>query len=205
MTKVIAIANDSEFTSWDKIGGDILTSAYVEILEDYTLGREAVFYSAPTSTKYFTKGAEAIHGFSYFKAQTFPSRRWSCLAAMEWLKPLMDDFPLPFIFHGNGDLDHGWNEMHFQKEELQGSFLKAFPKEMIESTLKMARKELKSIQEPTIVKPDGKLVGKFSLPNIAQYYNLELNHHDSLSEARVCAQIYCNIKLKKGTWTGELF
>lgn len=191
MAKVIAVAADTEFTSFDKVGGDILATGLVEILEDLTLGREQVFYSAPTSAKYFTEGARKIHGFSYFKAQTFPLRRESCISMLQWLKPLMPLFPLSFVYHGTGRLDHSWLQWHFRKEDLDQSFNKAFPEAQVESTLSMARNHLKQLES-------------HKLNVLADFYGIKLDHHDALSDARACAQIYCNIKKGESVWTGQL-
>lgn len=189
--KVIAVAGDCEFTSFDKVGGDILATGLVEILENYTLGREAVFYSRPTSAKYFTEGAQKVHGISYFKAQTFPLRRESCMSMLHWLKPLMGEFPLPFIYHGTGRLDHSWLQWHFRKEDLDNSFNKAFPESLVESTLGMARKNLKQLDN-------------HKLGTLAEYYKIDLDHHEALSDARACAQIWCKIKQNEMVWTGQL-
>lgn len=189
--KVIAVAGDTEFTSFDKIGGDILATGLVEILENYTLGREAVFYSRPTSSKYFTEAARRVHGFSYFKAQSFPTRRESCISMLNFLKPLIDSFPLGFVYHGNGGLDYKWLLEHFRKEEIHASWTKAFPEARVESTLGMARQHLKQLNS-------------HKLNEVAAFYKIHLDHHDALSDARACAQIYCNIKRGESTWTGKL-
>lgn len=205
MSKVIAIGTDCEFTCFDRYAGDVIAVGMVQILDDYTIGKEAVFYSRPRSHKYFTEGAREIHKISYFKAQTFPEPKECCENINSWVNECNNGEPLAMVFHGNGGLDWKHLEAHFQKEDMLHLFYSIFPEHRIESTLSMARENLKNIQEPTIIKPDGKLVTKYSLPNISQFYDIELNHHDPLSDARTCAQIYCNIKLEKNTWTGRLF
>jgi DNA polymerase III epsilon subunit-like protein len=190
--RVIAVAADTEFTSFDKIGGDILATGFVEILEDFTLGREAEFFSRPTSSKYFTEGAQKIHGISYFKAQTFPTRRESCVRMLQWLKPLMDRFPLSFVYHGTGGLDYKWLLEHFRKEELNPSWTKAFPEALVESTLKMARENLKQLES-------------HKLKEVARFYDIPLeDHHSALPDARACAMIYCKIKMGQSVFTGKL-
>lgn len=190
--RVIAVAGDIECTSFDKVGGDILSIGLVEILEDLTIGREAEFFSRPTSAKYFSEGAQKIHGISYFKAMTFPERRQSCIQILHWLKPLMSSFPLPFIYHGNAGFDHGWLKWHFTKEELEQSWYKAFPEGMVESTLKMARDNLKQLE-------------KHDLKTLSEFYGIPTDeHHSALPDARACAQIYCSIKKGEKTWSGKL-
>lgn len=190
--KVIAVAADVECTGFDKVGGDVLSTGLVEILEDFTLGREAEFFSRPTSSKHFTEKAQEIHGISYFRAMEFPTRRESCVSMLHWLKPLITTFPLPFVYHGTGKFDHSWLKWHFTKEELDQSWAKAFPEAMVESTLTMARAHLKQLQD-------------HKLKTLSEFYGISTEkHHSALPDARACAQIYCNIKKGESIWTGKL-
>ncbi len=191
MKKVIAIACDIECTSWDIHGGDLISSAMVEILEDYALGRSEIFYSRPRGSKYFTDKAAEIHGISYWQAQTFPDAKDSCLNMMEWLSPLLPKFPLKMIQHAAGNFDFRWMESHFKKEDFQSSFWKAFKKEDTESTLYMAKRQLVHLKD-------------HKLPTICEHYSIELDHHNALSDAKACAKIWCNLKQDKDTWTGKL-
>lgn len=191
MKKVIAVVGDCEFTCFDKLGGDILSTGLVEVYEDFTLGREAEFFSKPESSKYFTEGAQEKHGISLFKAMTFPERRQSCLAILHWLKPILPMFPLKFVYHGSGGLDHKWLQMHFDKEDLKASFLKAFPESKVESTMTLAREKLKQLPN-------------LKLPTLAAHYGVEMDHHKALADARATAQIYCKIMKGEDLWTGKL-
>jgi DNA polymerase III epsilon subunit-like protein len=190
--KVIAVAGDTEFTCFDKIAGDVLDTGLVEILEDFTLGREFQVNSAPTSAKYFTEAAQKVHGISYFKAMTFPTRRESCIEIMKWLKFRIDQFPLKFVYHGQGRLDHAWLQEHFRKEDFHNSWYKVFPDHMVESTLKMARDNLKQIES-------------HKLKKLAEFYEIPLdNHHSALPDARACAIVYCKLMKGEKVWTGQL-
>ena len=205
MSKVIAIACDTEFTSFDKIGGDLLSVGLVEVLDDYTLGRSKVFYSRPRSTKYFTEAAQKVHGFSYFKASTFPEPKDAAIEILNWLAPLKDYFPLTFINHGNGKLDFKWLEQFMTNNSFQSSFWKAFNEDDVENTIALAKTHFTDIKESTEINPiNGKPYGLHTLRNVADHCGLELDHHEALSDAIVCAQIYCRIKLGVGTFTGRL-
>lgn len=205
MTKVIAIACDTEFTTFDKIGGDVLSAAFVEILDNYTLGRESIYYFKPRSAKYFTEAAQAVHGISYFKAMTFPDPKKSCIDILHWLTPIKNYFPLDFVNHGNGKLDYRWMLETYKRADLQSSYNKAFMESRVHNTIAMAKEYLAHIPESKVINPvNQKLYTRYSLRNIADFYNIKLDHHEALSDARACAQIYCNIKLGINTFTGRL-
>jgi DNA polymerase III epsilon subunit-like protein len=192
MSKPIAIACDLEFTSFDVIGGDVISAGLVEILEDLTLGRELLIYARPRSTSYFTAAAQEVHGISYWKALTFPEPRQGCLQILHWLKEHQQHFPLGFVFHGTGTLDWKWLKAHFWKEQLEPSLHVAFREDKVESTLALARKNLKQLDD-------------HKLPTIAKHYGIKFKHHSALDDARTCAEIYCRIKKGDKTWTGSLF
>ena len=190
--KVIALACDGETTSFDKIGGDLIKWAFVEIYDDYTLGRQKDWSLRPYSTKYFTEGAQEIHGITYWQAQSFPRRVDSLISMLNWLTPLKDQFQIPLVYHANANFDFKWLEATFMKEEMQGSFSKVFHADLNESTLKMARKYLKQYKS-------------HKLNICADHYNIELKHHDALSDTLACAKIWCNMKQGIDVFTGELF
>lgn len=192
MKKVIAIACDGEFTSFDKMGGDLITWAMVEILEDFTLGRSQLWELRAESSKYWSEGAEKVHGISFWRASNFPERRKQIISIMKWLKPVIPQFRLPLVFHGNAKLDPDWLRMTFFKENLEESYHRAFDHEASISTLKLARENLKQI-------PNHKL------NTICEHYGIELDHHEALSDAIACAKIYCCIMKEEKTFTGRLF
>lgn len=184
----IAIACDGEFTSFDKIGGDLIKWAMIEILEDFTLGREKEWSLKAYSTKHFTEGAQKVHGISYWQASQFPERLEVLREIWTWTKEISPD-PIPLVYHGTGNLDPAWLRHTFMKEDLEPHFWTLFGQET-ESTLSLARKNLKAL-------PNHKL------NTVADHYGIELDHHDALSDARACALIYCNIKKGLKTFTGE--
>lgn len=202
-----ALSVDCEFTHFDMIGGDLLALGAVEILDDFTLGREIQLFCKPTNTKYFSDKAEEVHGISYFKAQTFPDPRESMIKFLQFVHPHMDQFPIQTVFWGYWDFDTKWIEATMEKTDLKGSFSKAFMigKGKNINALAMARKQLKHVPLPLKGSDDEKRKGQYSLSNVAKFYDLEHNHHDALSDARVTAQIYCKMMKGENVWTGELF
>lgn len=191
VSKVIAIACDVECTSFDKIGGDLLTASFVEILEDYTLGRSSYFEAAPRSNKYFTEAAQKVHGISLFKAMTFPKAEKTALDILKWLAPLIEYFPLTFVNHANAKFDFKWIEQFMRNNEYQNSFWKAFNEDKVVNTIKLAKDNIAGLKN-------------HKLNTVAEYYNIELEHHNALSDALACAEIYCNIQNNYGVFTGKL-
>ncbi len=201
---MIKLAIDCEFSHFDMIGGDLLSLAAVEVIDDKELGREFVAYCKPRGPKYFSEKAQEVHGISYFKAQMFPDPKESMIAFLQWLHPLMGEFPLESIYWGSWNFDLKWIETTMQNNELISSFYKAFKteKEAHHNALKMARHMLKTMPIPP--GKDGKK-GQYKLDNIARFYGLEHTHHDALSDARVTAQAYIKMMAGEKVWTGELF
>lgn len=187
MSDVIAYAIDGEFTSFDKLGGDLIKWAMVEILSDYTLGDEREWSLKAYSTKYFTAGAQDVHGISYWKASQFPERIECLREIYRWTKKRG---VTPLVYHGNGNLDPAWLKGTFMKEGIEPRFYELFGEETA-STLKLSRVYLKHLEN-------------HKLDTIAKYYKLDLDHHDALSDARACGQIYCNIMKGIGTYTGVM-
>ena len=62
---------------------------------------------------------------------------------------------------------------------------------MVVNTISLAKKNIVGLKN-------------YKLNTIADYYQLELDHHEALSDAIVCAEIYCNIQKEIGTFTGRL-
>lgn len=197
--EILGLSIDCEFTGFDMMGCDLLSIGAVEIYKDLTLGREFQAYLRPESSKYFTDDSVKVHGISYFKALTFPNRRESLIAFMHWLKPLMNSFKLKTLFWGSWGFDLRWIETTMRKEDLVDSFYKAFDTENNINVYSLAKDKLKHIDSE-----DGEK-GKYKLSNVARYYDIDLNHHEALSDARACAQIYIKLMNNEKTWTGELF
>lgn len=191
MPEVIAIACDTEYTSWDRIGGDMLSAGFVEILDDYTLGRQAVFYAKPRSSMYFTDDAQKVHGFSLFKAMTFPDPKQTAIHILQWLAPLKHLFQLDFVNHANGHSDLKWLIQFMLNSNLSDKIHQVFSENKAHNTIKMAKENIIHLEN-------------YKLETIAKYFDLELNNHEALSDAIVCAQIYCKIMKGEGVYTGRL-
>jgi len=190
MSFVRAIACDVETTHFDKMGGDVIKAAFVEILDNYTLGREVEFSLKPQSSKYYSTEAEKIHGISYWQASQFPERIDTIKEICDWFLPIQDLFQLPMVYHAQGKFDYDWVRLTFMKERVEASFHKIFNDQPI-STVNLAKKKLKQL-------PNHKL------NTVAAHYEIGLDHHQALSDARACALIYCKIMTGEDLYTGTL-
>lgn len=204
---MIKLAIDCEFTSFDMLGGDLISLAAVEVIDDREIGREFQAYCRPLGTKYFTEDAEKIHGISYFKAMTFPEPKESMVSFLQWLAPLMDEFHMETIYYGSWNFDLKWIQKTMSDQGLMSSYYKAFhtDKDMHHNALKMAKKKLKLMPMPKGSTEKESKKGQFKLDNVARYYELEHKHHDALSDARVTAQAWIKMMAGEKVWTGELF
>lgn len=207
MNKVKCLSIDAEFTSFDMHGGDMISLAIVEVLDDLTLGREWQGFLKPRGEKYFTEGARQIHGISYFKALTFPERRDTMIDMLHFLSPLQDQFRLPVAFYGSWDFDLRWIDYTMTDTDLASSFHKAFQsnKEFNFNVLQMTRKNYKNMPMAPGKDEKEQKKGQYRLDNVCRFLGIDLNHHDSLSDARACAQILIKILKGENVWTGELF
>lgn len=207
MTRLHSLAIDAEFTSFDMLGGDMISLALVEIMDDFTIGRSWQGFLRPDSVKYFTDSAQAVHGISYFKASTFPEAKETMIEMLHWLAPLQNEFKLAVTYWGSWNFDLKWIQTTMERCELTTSYLKAFlpGKESHHNALKLAKQKLKHVPIPDLGTDNESRKGQYKLDNVARFYGLNHNHHDALSDAMVTAQIYCNIMKGENVWTGELF
>lgn len=207
--KVKLLSIDAEFSSFDMVGGDLLSLGVVEILEDNTLGRKGEWFFRPRSAMYFTEGARKVHGISYFKAETFPERRESIVSFLKWMAPLMDQFPMKTAYWGSWNFDLRWINYTMTDLEMADSFKKAFcqVKESHFNVLHAAKKKLKHIEAPLgkFNTEKEKEKGKYTLSNVAKFYGIEFDHHNALSDAIATAKIYIKLEENENVWTGELF
>ena len=205
--KVAYLSIDCEFTSFDMQGGDLISFASVEVMDSLTIGREFSAFLRPRSVKYFTDGAQEIHGISYFKATTFPERGVSIKRFIEWLSPLQDQFKLKVLYYGSWNFDLRWIEETMKAEGFGSEFIASFVSDKTEhiNVLKLARENLKHIGDNWVEDSKGKLVNKkYELSHVAAFYDVEIDHHQADSDARATAEIYIKLMNKENIWTGRL-
>ena len=194
MKKVKALSIDAEFTSWDMRGGDMIALGAVEILEDYSLGRELILYFRPEGHTYYTEKAREIHGISLWKSATFPKAADGLVELTGWAENIEWEGEVRLVWFGTWAFDPKWVRMTFEKQDMKQGWFKLFPNHVDENVLKLAKAKLKHIE-----------FKNWKLPTIAKHWSIKIDHHEALSDARATAIIWCNLKQNIDTWTGELF
>lgn len=185
------IAIDIETTGFSKDKNDLIVLAAVEVLSDLTIGKRFSAYLRPEKKECWTRGAEGIHGISLTEALGFDRRRDGILNFMNWLKPHVNEFPLSFIYHGKNRWDFNFLKATFLKELLHESFERVFTIDKTESTVDLAKQYLK--------------LPNYKLNTVCEALSIDLNHHEAMSDALACAQIYTRLNGQYGSHAPDLF
>lgn len=166
---------DVETTGFDPFSNSIITTGLIINKKSYLIK------SRPESKEKWGDAAEKIHGISYETAMSFPSQTHAC---EELLSLIPSDSK--FICHSTKRLGSffDWTMftgMMFKQDllfEWRSRFMNKLDSRMnLASTLIMAR-------ESTLQLPN------YKLNTVAKYYDLEHDHHDALSDAKVTDEIY---------------
>lgn len=169
---------DIETTGFNKYKDDIIQLGCVEVLDDFTLGREYNTYLRPIFPENFS--SQDIHGINLTTAMLAPTRRDALIDFMYWLLPLKDKFPLQFIYHGTGHFDFEFLKHAFVAESFHEQFHKIFKKDMVINTASMVTEKIGSEYR--------------KLNQACSYFNIEFKHHNALEDARATALLYCRLK-----------
>lgn len=184
------IAVDIETTGFNQSKNDIIQLAAVLMDNDFNIIKEFNEFMKPVYPQYWSVKAEKIHRISIEKAMQFQDRRLALIKLMHLVKEYIDLFPLAFIYHGKGGFDYRFLKDKFISEGLVSKFEMMFNSDQVESTVEMASKYLFSED--------------YKLSTLCKKFNIELNHHDALSDARACALIYRELSLNGCFYRGDL-
>lgn len=193
---------DLEFTGLDPITNDVIEMAVIVVNEENEVVDKFHSNMAPEiiNEKTWDIKAQEIHAITPSEARRFPNRRDVAISFLHFLVPYKDEknFPREFICHALPDkffdkktkkwswpyIDYFFLEWVFRKENLHFSFFKVFSQGKLTSTIKMAR-------EFTGERRGHKL-------NIwAKRLGIELKHHEAMSDAMACLEIYKYLSSKK--------
>lgn len=161
------------------------------IITDYELNELAVFdqFSRPQGFHRWSQGAEDHHGIPFHRANKFQDQRKMLIKFMHFLKPyIIEGQTIKFVCHAKNYFDYKFVKETFINQDLANSFNKAFSKDNYESTIDLAEK----------FKPATGLSNN-KLNTVADHFNIELDHHEALSDANACKSIYKRFKgMKQG-------
>lgn len=145
-------------------------------------------FCRPGKNDYWSEGAEEHHGIPYHKAIKFQEPRKMLIKFLHFLLPFKseDNSPIKFVCHAKNKFDLKFTKELFIKEGLITSFDKVFNDDHYESTIDLAEK-YKSV---TGLKNN-------KLDTLTSYFEINHNHHEGLSDALACFQIYKNFKKMK--------
>lgn len=167
---------DVETTGFCHWRNDIIAIAI--IVTDQSFHQKAEFYETarPSFDKYYSKDAEKIHGFSKAELLTFQEPRKLCINILKFLVPFKHEMNYPNIFvqHALRQFDYLFTETLFRKNELEFSWWKVAAQDKQESTILKGRKAGYK---------------KNKLDEWAKRLDLDLDHHNALSDTRACLEI----------------
>jgi DNA polymerase III epsilon subunit-like protein len=121
--------------------------------------------------------ASHVHGFLLSEMVLFPDRRDSLIDLLMFLKKYKDkdNHPQPFLFHALKGFDYFFLEWCFRKENAEYSFYKVFDMKKIYSSIELARS----------LNYQGNKLSEW-----ASRLNLKFNHHNALSDADMCLNVF---------------
>lgn len=164
---------DVETTGFDFLRNDIISLACIIQTDDSAI--EFVGYARPGSNRYWSYDAEKVHGFSFDEAMSFPSQKELCNNFIEFVRPYSK---LNFWCHALGLFDWKFLIHYFLKNNMEWEIKTRFQNP--QSTIPLAKSKLQ--------------LPNYKLNTIASYLNIELDHHEVLSDARACHQIWSKLK-----------
>jgi len=135
----------------------------------------------PYDFKHWSVGAEKIHKITMSEAKAAQHPRKMLINFMKFLKPYKaeNNDPILFIDHSKNRFDYKFIKHLFMKEELLQSFWRVFKEDHHKSTVDLIKK-----YQHILGLPDAKL------STAADYFNIELDHHNALSDAIACIKLF---------------
>ena len=180
---------DIETTGFSPTKNDIIQLAGIIVKDNEALNSFNQF-CRPYYPSNWSLGAERIHGISFNDAMGFQSPRRMVINLMNFLAPYRtkEDPFIEFICHSKNSFDYKFVLDAFIREGLGNSFYNVFKSDRYQSTINLAEKcrEITGLENS-------------KLKTLADYFNIELNHHEAMSDVMACFEVYKKLnKLKRG-------
>lgn len=186
MTKPYLFFTDIETTGFSPRKHDIIEIACLMVKEcdnEYKVLSSFHETCCPYSKKNWTFGAEQMHGITFSEASTYQHPRKMLIKLLHFLNKYRSESSFTFICHAKNHFDFNFLNEAFFKEQLQDSFKKVFNKDDYESTHDIASKYKSAFGVPDL-----------KLSTLADYFDVDLDHHKALSDVECCLEIYKKLK-----------
>jgi len=195
---------DLEFTNLDPVYADALVMAIVITDDECSIVESVEHRYAATMLKHWSEDAEAVHGISYMRASFEKPQELIC----EDIKDLANKYPCDeFICHAlthsffdfknktrsYAYIDYAVIENAFKKHGNVYEWYKICSPDKRISTVKLAKEAGHT---------------KRRLDVLCEYYGVKLDHHNAMSDALACREIYLKVsgnKISVNTNQCELF
>ncbi len=176
--KVTNVFIDIETTGFPVFGASVIALGCVCDSPDGD--DRGTFYETakPTSKKHWSPHAEEVHGFSYKEAMKFQDPKLMLLNFMTFIDKYRnkDGWPMNFWYHGRNGFDFNHLFAMFFSAGWRVQFYKLFNYPYIYSTLDLVKSKVK--------------IPKYNLKACCDYFGIELDHHNALSDAKACHQLW---------------
>ena len=171
------------FIDVETTGFDYLSNCVIELACACEINGELKTFNQkirPLSKAKWSVGAERVHGISYDQAANFTHPKIAChdfLGFLEQLAPY-ERYGLPhhFWYHGNNAFDWHFVAGLFLKQDLLFELRKYLQGSYVFSTIDLAKNKLQ--------------LTNYKLSTVCDYLDIELNHHQALSDAQACMEIH---------------
>ena len=184
---------DLETSGFSPMNNDVIQIAGIVAKKD---GNEIVKidefneFCRPLNPKTWSEEAQIkSHGIKLSEAIKFPHPRKILIKFLHFLLPYKheENHPLLFVCHAKNHYDFKFLRLAHHKNGLEYSFNKVFNCNNYKSTIDMMSKY-----------KDVLGLENLKLSTIADYYGIELEHHEALSDVNCCFEIFKKIEGKHG-------
>jgi DNA polymerase III epsilon subunit-like protein len=182
----VAFFIDLETTGLDAMRNEILTAS-VSVCDYKTLEQidEIDLTFCPRDVKFWDEGAEKIHGIKLQTALAFPDAVEQSRELMRFFLKYKREGTQPLVSHAlnfrGSYFDQNFLMMHFLKLKEEAMYTMRRVCGISQSTIDFAKAANLGVQN-------------YKLSTLAEYYQIELDHHNAKSDRQACQTIYKRLR-----------
>lgn len=166
---------DLETTGFDPIRNDVTSIGCIVTDEKVNVLDKFYIEVRPDINKFTSLDALVVSGFTIDQLKNFPSRKEALITLLNFLSNHESSWPHVSVSHSINNFDFKFLDWCFRKENINYSLYKTIRHDFQLSTIKIARS----------------LGYKNNKLNIwANNLNIDFKHHNALSDAHMCMEIY---------------